>query len=150
MRLALPRSQDFWAGLLFMAFGGLALVIGSEYSLGTPRRMGPGYFPAILGLILCVLGLIIAARGLRREGETVPRGALRPFLVLIAVLAFGLLLQPLGLVLATLALVVVSSAGGAGFRLKEVLITAAFLIVMAVVVFAWGLGLQFSIWPSWG
>jgi Tripartite tricarboxylate transporter TctB family len=150
MRLALPRSQDFWAGLLFIAFGAVALWIGQDYTFGTARRMGPGYFPSLLGGILCVLGLIIAGRGLVRGGAEVPRGAVRPFLILVGILAFALLLQPGGLVLATLALIVISSAGGSEFKLKEVLITSAVLIVTAVVVFAWGLGLQFSIWPHWG
>jgi hypothetical protein len=150
MRSVLPRSQDFWAGLLFIAFGALALWIGQDYAFGTSRRMGPGYFPSVLGGILCVLGLIIAARGAIRGGAPVPRGALRPFLVLVGILVFALMLQPLGLVLSTLALIVVSSAGGNEFKWKEVLITSAVLIVMGVVVFAWGLGLQFPIWPQWG
>src|SRR5690348_3233956 len=143
MRWALPRSQDFWAGLLFVAFGAAALWIGQDYNFGTSRRMGPGYFPSLLGGILCVLGLIIAVRGAVRGGHPVPRGAVRPFLILVGILAFALLLQPAGLVLATLALIVISSAGGSEFKWKEVLVTSAVLIAMGVVVFAWGLGLQF-------
>jgi hypothetical protein len=150
MRLVLPRSQDFWAGLLFIAFGAVALWIGQDYAFGTSRRMGPGYFPSLLGGLLCVLGLIIAARGALRGGQPVPRGAIRPFLILVGILAFALLLQPAGLVLSTLVLIVVSSAGGSEFKWKEVLITSAVLIVMGVVVFAWGLGLQFPVWPQWG
>lgn len=150
MRLTLPRSQDFWAGLLFIGFGAVALWVGQDYTFGTARRMGPGYFPSVLGLILCGLGLIIAARGLVAEGATVPRGALRPFLVLLAVIAFGLLLQPAGLVLSALALIVISSLGGREFNPREAAVASAVLIFLSVVVFVWGLGLQFSIWPQWG
>ena len=149
MQVAIPRSKDFWAGLLFIAFGALALWVGHEYAMGTSRRMGPGYFPAMLGWILCGLGLIVAVRGLIIEGETVPRGALRPFLVLVGILAFALLLQPAGLVVATLVLIVISSLGGYEFKLLEVGATSVVLIVFSIFVFVWGLGLQFSIWPQW-
>jgi hypothetical protein len=150
MRLALPRSQDFWAGLLFIAFGAVALWVGQDYAFGTSRRMGPGYFPSMLGGLLCVLGLIIAVRGAVRGGAPVPRGAIRPFLVLVGILAFGMMLQRAGLVLSTLALIVISSAGGNEFKWKEVLVTASVLVGVGLVVFVWGLGLQFPVWPQWG
>jgi hypothetical protein len=148
MRLAVPRSKDFWAGMTFILLGGLALWIGQDYAVGTARRMGPGYFPALLGWILCILGAIVAVRGLAVEGETVPRGALRPFLVLVGVIAFALLLQSAGLVVATLALIVIGSLGGREFRLLEVAALALALILLAIVVFVWGLGLQFTVWPA--
>lgn len=111
--------------------------------------MGPGYFPVLLGTILCGLGLVIAFRGAAASTTTLSRGALRPFLVLIAIVAFAVLLPKGGLVLASLALVVISSLAGHEFRPKEVVITAAVLIVFSVVAFAWGLGLRFTIWPQW-
>jgi len=147
--VGLLRKQDFWAGLLFIAFGASALWIGSGYKVGTLQRMGPGYFPVLLGTILCGLGLVIAFRGAAASTTTLSRGALRPFLVLIAIVAFAVLLPKGGLVLASLALVVISSLAGHEFRPKEVVITAAVLIVFSVVAFAWGLGLRFTIWPQW-
>jgi hypothetical protein len=57
--------KDFWSGMLFMAFGLIAVAVSSGYRMGIAARMGPGYFPRGLGVLLLILGAIIALRGLR-------------------------------------------------------------------------------------
>ncbi len=142
------HPKDFFAGVMFVVFGAAALAIGSGYPLGTAARMGPGYFPRILGILLILLGLVIAVRGLKLQGSQITIGSLKPMaIVLGSVVLFGLLSPYIGLILAGVMLIVVSSAGSSEFSWKEALISGIILSVGAVLVFVWGLGLQFSVWP---
>jgi hypothetical protein len=148
MRIRNPT--DFWTGLIFGGFGLFAAVYAAtHYKLGSAVRMGPGYFPTWVGGLVAILGLVLLLRSLQIDGPRLPRLRLRPVLfVLGASIAFGYLLKPAGLVLATALLVVVSAAGGHEFRWKEVLLLAAGLAAFAVGVFVYGLGLPFPLWPS--
>ena len=77
------HPKDFFAGMLFVAFGIAAIVIGSSYTLGTAARMGPGYFPRILGILLIVLGSALALRALRLDGPPLPGWKWRPTLIVV-------------------------------------------------------------------
>ncbi len=148
MKPKISRAKDFYAGLIFAFFGVLALWEGRHYGMGTANRMGPGYLPNVLGVILCLLGLIISGRSLWLGSETLKPGALRPLvLVTVAVLAFTFLIQPLGLVLATLALVGISSIGSGEFRLREAVLLYLILVVLAVGLFVYVLKIPFRVWP---
>ncbi len=148
MRIKSPK--DFWAGLMFIAFGLAAMIIAlMNYQFGTSVRMGPGYFPAVLGGLMVFLGTVITATSLAIEGSKVPRLNFRPLLlVLTACVAYGYLIKPAGLVVATIALVFVSALGGHEFKWKEVSVLALLLIVFSVVVFVKGLTLPFPLWPE--
>src|SRR5512134_3133196 len=103
------HPKDFFAGLLFVAFGVAAFAIGSNYPLGSAARMGPGYFPRMLGILLVVLGAIVALRALKLEGDRIRFGSLKPIVIVLgSVVLFGLLSPHLGLVLASVILIVVS------------------------------------------
>ena len=148
--MKIKSPKDFWAGLMF-AGTGLAFTIGAvaNYQMGTAVRMGPGYFPAVLGGLLVVLGLIIFFTSLVAEGPPVPRILFRPLvLVTLATVAYGYLMQPLGIVGATAALVYISALGGHEFNWKEVTILFVALIVMSILVFVKGLTLPFPICPA--
>jgi putative tricarboxylic transport membrane protein len=146
MKLQNPR--DFLAGLLFMAFGGVALAMSQSYAIGTAARMGPGYFPRALGLVLVVLGALLSLRGFRPSQEPQPEWRWRPLAVVLAGVAlFSFTAQWLGLVLAGLALVFVSSAASPEFRWKEALVSGAIQGAATVVVFVYGLGLPLPVWP---
>lgn len=148
MKIKIRSSKDFYAGLIFLFFGLLTLVINRSYPMGTPARMGPGFFPLLLGMIVALLGFLIAARSLTGKVEGVHPLVMRPLvLVLGAVIAFGILIQPLGLVVGILVLVVISSLGGPEFRLRPVVILYFVLAAMGVGIFVYGLGLPFKIWP---
>src|SRR5207249_8596630 len=92
------EPKDFWAGVMFFAFGVAAIVIGSAYPIGTAARMGPGYFPRILGILLIVLGAVLSLRGLRTPGSGITFGSFVPMLVVLgSVVLFGLTALKIGL-----------------------------------------------------
>lgn len=148
MKIKSPR--DFWAGVMFVASGLFFAVWAVEfYQMGTAVRMGPAYFPAVLGGLLVVLGATILATSLVIKGPPVPRFIFRPLvLVTLATVAYGYLMKPLGLIAATAALVYISALGGHEYRWKEVTILYVALIVMSIVVFVNGLTLPFPICPD--
>ena len=146
--MAIRNPRDFWSGVLFTLLGVGALVIGSKYTLGTAARMGPGYFPRILGILLIVLGVVIALQALRVRGEAMPRFRLRPLVVVLgSVVLFGAIGRPLGVALSTVILIVVASAASSEFRPRESLVAGLVLAALAVGVFVVGLQLQLPIWP---
>ena len=149
--MKLKNPKDFWSGVMFMSIGfAFALIVKFyEYPMGTGSRMGPGYFPFVLGIIMGILGVVITIQSLASEGPPVSKFAWRPlFWILGAVVLFGLIAKLAGLALSIIALVVISSYGGDQFRLKEVIISSLILAVFSVAVFVYGLKLPFPIWPS--
>ena len=145
------HPKDFYSGLIFIAFGVAAIVIGSNYALGTAARMGPGYFPRILGIMLIVLGAALSLRALRIKGSPVPRFHWRPTLIVLgSVILFGYIVNYAGLVLSTIILIVLSSAASPEFRFKEAVISGVLLSALVVGVFVIGLKLQLPIWPGSG
>ena len=146
--MPIRNRRDFWSGVLFTLLGVGALAIGSQYTLGTAARMGPGYFPRILGILLIVLGVAIALRALRVRGEAMPRFRVRPLVVVLgSVVLFGAIVRPLGVALSTVILIVVASAASSEFRPRESLLAGLLLAALAVGVFVVGLQLQLPIWP---
>jgi hypothetical protein len=135
---------------MFIAFGLFFLIVAQlNYQMGTAVRMGPAYFPSVLGGILAVLGAIVLFDSFVLTGSKVPKFHFRPLIfIIISSLAFAYLLKPLGLVLASAALVFISAYGGHEFKWKEVGILTAVLIVFSVLVFVKGLTLPFPICPS--
>ena len=142
------HPKDFYAGLLFIAFGMAAIAIGSNYALGTAARMGPGYFPRILGILLVVLGAVLLLRAVRIQGAQVPRFKWRPTLVVLgSVVVFGYIVEHAGLLISTVILIVGASAASHEFRWKEALISGIFFALLAIAVFVLGLKLQLPVWP---
>ncbi|HEX3633653.1 MAG TPA: tripartite tricarboxylate transporter TctB family protein [Casimicrobiaceae bacterium] len=145
----IPRPKDFYAGLLFVAFGVFAIVIARNYPLGTAARMGPGYFPRLLGILLIVLGAALSLTALGGQGPKLPGWKWRPVsIVLLSVVAFGLVLTHAGLVLSTVGLIVVASTASREFRFRESVLSGAMLAALSVGVFVIGLKLQLPIWPG--
>ncbi len=147
MKIKAPK--DFWAGLMFIGFGIGFAIVAQNYQMGTAVRMGPAYFPTVLGGLLAILGLAIFAQSFAVAGPKVPQFLFRPIVfILLGIVLFGVLLKPLGLVLASAVVVVVGAFGGHEFRWKEVGILYAVLAIFSVLVFVKGLGLPFPIWPG--
>jgi hypothetical protein len=147
MKIKAPR--DFWAGLMFIGFGLAFALIAQNYQMGTSVRMGPAYFPTVLGGILAVIGLAILIESFALEGPKVPRFYFKPLILLVlAIVLFGILLKPLGLVLASAVLIAVGAFGGVDFRWKEVVILCVVLAIFSVLVFIKGLGLPIPVWPG--
>lgn len=150
--MALIRHpKDFWSGVIFTAMGAFAVIYGSKYTLGTAARMGPGYFPRILGILMIVLGLILMLRSFKLQGGKVPAWKWKPtVLVLGAVVLFGAIVKPVGMAISTVVLIILASAASHEFRPKEAAISGVLLAALAVGVFILGLNLQLPIWPGQG
>ncbi len=146
MRPALRASQDLWAGVLLIATGAAAALAARGYPFGTVRRMGPGYFPTVLGCLLVLFGVYFVVRGYRR-GEPLRGGwPLRALVLLpLALTLFGVLMPRAGFIPALAVLVLGSASAGREFKLVEVLLLTAFLTLVAVAVFVWGLGLPYPL-----
>ena len=147
MKIRAPK--DFWAGLMFIGFGiGFALV-AQNYQMGNAVRMGPAYFPTMLGGLLALLGLAIFVQSFAAAGPKVPSFVFKPtILITVAIVLFGVALKPLGMVIAAAILVFLGAFGGHEFRWKEVAILYVVLALFSVFVFVKGLGLPFPVWPG--
>ena len=142
-------NRELVAGLMFAAFGIAGLWFGADLPRGTALRMGPGYMPLLLCWSLIVLGAAIAVRGALREGIKLAAWRIRPLiLVLAGVLAFAGMIEPAGLALATIAIVLIGALGGTEFRPVEAVVLAFGLAVGAVALFVYGLKLTMPIWPA--
>jgi hypothetical protein len=196
------NGKDFWAGLMFLGIGIGFMIVSRNYPMGTAVRMGPAYFPTVLGGIMAVLGAIIFLRAfiskIHHSIEVFPlrwvlllvgcilagimyaslgwwaqfgkagaliqyvlnasalfliMGAWGPsvlFIILASVVIFGYLLKPLGLVIATGILIIMSAWGGHEFKLREAVISFVILAIFSVATFIYGLALPINIWPDLG
>jgi hypothetical protein len=146
---ARPRiGQDVGAGLMFIAAGALGLYLSRNYPVGTALRMEPGYVPRLLCWGIVGVGVIIAARGLLMGDTPLSRWHWRPILfVLGGLIAFRYLIEPGGLVAATVVTVMLGAFGSREFKTTDSLMLAAGLAVAAVAVFVYALGLPMRIWP---
>jgi hypothetical protein len=150
MQFRIRNQKDFAAGLIYVAAGAAFSLGALQYKLGDPARMGPGWFPFWVGILLVAVGAATAVAGLQPGAAEDPLrkpelGALG--WILGAVVLFGLLLQPMGLVVALVALVLVSSMASHEFGWKGALLNAAVLVVFSAGVFIEGIQLQIPLWP---
>jgi predicted MFS family arabinose efflux permease len=146
MNMQLVNNKDFWAGLLLIAIGAAAVFMARDYTFGTALRMGPGFFPIMLGLILILFGLAILASGLH-GGETI-EGSWSPRALIILPLAlvlFGVLMEHGGFVPAMMVLIFASATASTEFRPLEALLFSIGLTALSVAVFIWGLGLPYPL-----
>ena len=156
----IKSQRDFVSGVLFSAFG-IAFAWGATtYNVGTGARMGPGYFPLMVGVLIAILGVAITVQSLTvktEDGEPIGRIAWRPLIFIIgANLIFGVLLvgvRPwglpgMGLIVSIYALTFVASLAGDQFKFKEVFVLATILAIGSYVAFELALKLNFPIWPS--
>jgi hypothetical protein len=151
MKHLIKNPRDFWAGVMFLVVGGLFAGIALTYKLGTAARMGPGFFPFFLGLILAILGVAIlfSALKLKNAGPGVEKFHWIPILwVLGSICLFGLLLKLVGVLVAGVALVIGASLGGEHFKLRDVLLLAVGLTIFCAVVFVGGLKLPIPMCPG--
>ncbi len=156
----IKSQKDFFAGLMFMVVGGSFAWGATKYTIGEGARMGPGYFPLLLGIVLALLGAFILFESLvvdTEDGEKIGSIAWKPLGFIIgANVAFGVLLgglpsigvPALGLVVAIYALVFIASLAGDHFRPKEIIVLATILAILSYLAFIKLLKLQFQVWPS--
>ena len=156
----IKSQKDFFSGLMFTAVGVAFAWGATKYSLGTGARMGPGYFPMMLGVLMAILGGVITFKAMvveTEDGDKVGSWAWKPLLFIIAAnLLFGLMLGGLpsikfpafGLIVAIYVLTFVASLAGDEFNFKEVAVLATILAIMSYLAFIVLLKLQFPVWPA--
>jgi len=143
---AVLRSKDFWGGAMLIAIGIAAIVIARDYPFGTSLRMGPGYFPTVLGALLALFGLYLAAKGVLTGDAIEGPWSLRALIILpLSLVLFGVLMDRAGFVPALAALIFGAATAGTEFRVGEVALLTVVLTVFAVLVFIWGLGLPYPL-----
>ena len=141
--------KDFNAGILYVAIGGFFAGFATNYPMGSAVRMGPAYFPTILGVMLVMLGLVLVFRSFfMQDGERPTKTHWQPLLgVLGAVLVFAFLIDRVGLIATSALTMVVCSLGGWDFRWKEQVVNSVVMTSACVGIFYFGLGLPFRLFP---
>ncbi|MDQ0141706.1 tripartite tricarboxylate transporter TctB family protein [Cupriavidus necator] len=146
------RSQkDFASGLMFILVGFGFSWVARGYSMGTAAKMGPGYFPFWLGIVLALLGALVLSGSLssKSEEDSLARWDIKTLLwILGSVVLFGLLLKPLGMVLSVLVLVLVSSMASHEFSWKGAILNSIILVLISLGAFVYGINLQMPVWPA--
>jgi hypothetical protein len=150
MTSRIRSPKDFWSGVLYVGFGLAAIVLGRDYGMGTALRMGPAYFPTVLGTVLAVIGSISLVRSFLVPGEAIGTLAVRQLaLITVAVLLFGFLVRGAGLVVVIPMLVLITAYASIHFRWLASILIAIGMTVFCVLVFSKGLGVPLPILGPW-
>ena len=156
----IKSQKDFFSGLMFMAVGAAFAWGATTYNVGSGARMGPGYFPLMLGVLMAVLGAVITFKSLVLEtvgGDKIGAWAWKPLIfVILANLTFGILLGGLpsikfpamGLIVGIYALTFIASFAEPGWKVKNTFILATVLAIGSYIAFVVVLKLQFPVWPT--
>jgi len=147
--MKIRAERDFWSGAMFLGFALVAIVAARGYSMGSGGKMGPGYFPMLLGVALAGLGALLVGRSLVIEGARLTRLQVRPTLMIVlGVILFGLMIPYLGLVIALATVTAVSAFASRESRPLEVAALAAVLAAFSVGIFVYALRLPLTVWPA--
>jgi len=151
MPLSIGSPKDFWMGVFYAVIGAAALLISQDYAFGTTARMGPGFFPVIVAVLLVAVGAISILRSLRSKGEPLEPLKLLPVLLVFgAILAFGLLVETAGYLVAGIVLLLLAGAASQYARLNaRTLLGAVAFIVITALVFIKGLGVAMPMIGAW-
>jgi hypothetical protein len=143
-------SKDFCTGLVYVFFGISAILIARDYGMGTGGKMGPAYFPTILGGLLLIIGAIAVIRSFIVSGTPIGAFAFKGLILIsVSVLMFGFIVRGAGLALALSLLVIISAGASARFRWRPTLLTAAGLTIFCILVFLKGLGIPLPAIGPW-
>lgn len=149
--MRIRNRQDFWSGAMFVAIGLGFAFYASSYTMGTAARMGPGYFPFWLGLLLAAMGAVVAMSALAVQAAQTEVGRFDwriLLLVVSSVVLYGIMLNSLGLYISIFVLVVLASYASHEFDWKVAVANAVFLTLFSYLAFVRGLGLIFPLWPD--
>lgn len=156
----IKSQKDFFSGLMFMGVGVAFAWGATTYKVGEGARMGPGYFPLMLGVLMLVLGIAITFKALVVEtvgGDKIGKWAWKPLVfIILANLVFGALLAGLpsikfpafGMIIAIYALTFIASMAERGWKVKNTFILATVLAAGSYIAFVLVLKLQFPVWPA--
>jgi hypothetical protein len=149
-RSMIRSTKDFWTGLIYIAFGAGAILIAREYGMGTALKMGPAYFPTVLGALLVLIGAIAVIRAFLSEGTPIGALAVKPLAIIVgSIILFGFIVRGVGLLVALPLLVILTASASIHFRLLPTLALAAGLTVFCIMIFVQGLGVPLPIIGPW-
>lgn len=143
--------QDTILGSFFIIIGVTAFLMALQYPFGTTSRMGPGYFPVLISVLLSFTGLAILVRGRIRETALLEAGRLKPLaIVLVAVVIFGFFIDKLGMPLSIFALLLVAATASVKFALSwKATVGAAAFSALCGLIFVRLLGLPIPMIGTW-
>lgn len=155
--MAIGNRKDFWSGILFALLGVFFIYFAQEHELGVASRMGPAYFPTVLGILLAAVGAVVALIGYFKKAAVLETGEdtgkVQPFhwnvllLILGSILVFGLALNTFGLMLSLAAMILIAGLASSEFRFKETLAIICVLDLLAWLIFVYGVGMLVPVWP---
>jgi hypothetical protein len=146
VQLKIKSQTDLWSGIMFIGFGLLAVWISRDYPFGTASRMGPGFFPTWIGIIMASLGVLIALASLKSEEDKIGKWAWRPMILMsVGFVLFGWGIDHIGFIPASFGLVIIGAAAGTQFKWKEVIPLAIGLVIGCWALFIKGLELPFPL-----
>jgi len=147
--LRVRSPQDLGAGIVLIVIGAAGVIFGQDLRIGTAARMGPGYFPLILSMLIALLGLIIGGRSFTLDGPPVEKFYIRPlFFILLAIVVSGYLMSLVGLALTAIIVTLLAAYARPEVDLRETLLLGAGLALFTVLVFVYALGQPLPAW--WG
>ena len=150
MKISLSYNKDFLAGLLLFGFGAMGFYMALDYPFGSSLRMGPGYFPRVLAVILMAFGLFVFIRGLASPERVKGVWGWKALAwIVVSLWTFGFVMEKLGMLPALAGMFVLASAAGHEFKWKEVIILTIVMSTFAVAVFVKGLGLPYPLIEGW-
>jgi hypothetical protein len=149
--MKIRNQRDFWSGVLFVITGVLFMILSRQYQFGTAAKMGPGYFPTVLGGMMAVLGLMLMVPAMRAKSPQVKveRIDFKVIgIILLAVAVYAATLPSLGFIVSLVLLIMISSMASHEFSFKTAAISSVALLIFSWLVFVKGLELQFPFLPT--
>ena len=145
-KVGLGNNKQFLSGLMFLGIGAVAIYIAQDYPMGSALRMGPGYFPIVLGGIIGLFGIYELIKGILKPEPIIGNWSVRALIILpLSAVIFGILMEHAGFIPALIVLVIVSAAAGDEFKWWEVVALAIGLTIGCTALFIWGLGLPYPL-----
>jgi putative tricarboxylic transport membrane protein len=146
------NNRDFFAGLLYILIGALGMFIARDYPFGSALRMGPGYFPSVLGGMMIAFGVAVMMMGVKNNEKMKPHWSFRALFVLpLSTVVFGVMMEETGFIPALLVLIPLSAAAGKEFKVVEIALLTIGLTILSTLLFIKGLGLPYPLIKGlWG
>jgi putative tricarboxylic transport membrane protein len=145
----LMNNKRFLSGVMFLGIGAVAIYMAQDYPMGSALRMGPGYFPIVLGGIMGLFGVYELILGMMKPDPVKGNWSLRALVILpISAVVFGVLMEKAGFIPALIVLIIIAASAGNEFKLVEVLLSAVIITVASVGVFIYGLGLPYPLFSG--